>query len=38
MLPRQRAEDIFRYKREMDQKRRDVLNELAAHDQELGLE
>ncbi len=35
---RVRAEDVLRYKREMDQKRREVLNELAAHDQELGLE
>jgi len=35
---RVRAEDVLRYKRQMDQKRREVLNELAAHDQELGLE
>ena len=35
---RVRAEDIFRHKREMDRKRREILNELAAHDQELGLE
>ena len=35
---RVRAEDIFRYKRGMDQKRREVLNDLAAHDQEIGLE
>jgi excisionase family DNA binding protein len=35
---RVRAEDIFRYKREMEKKRGEVLNELAAHDQDLGLE
>ncbi|MGH9319654.1 MAG: excisionase family DNA-binding protein [Vicinamibacteria bacterium] len=35
---RVRAQDIFRYKREMEQKRREVLNQLAAHDQELELE
>ena len=35
---RVRAEDILSYRREMDQKRREVLMELAAHDQELGLE
>ena len=35
---RVRAEDVLAYKREMDQRRREVLNELAAHDQELGLE
>ena len=33
-----RAEDVLSYRREMDQKRREVLMELAAHDQELGLE
>lgn len=33
-----RAEDILAYKREMHRKRREVLKELAAHDQELGLE
>lgn len=35
---RVRAEDVLRYERQMEQKRRDVLEELAAHDQELGLE
>ena len=35
---RVRAEDVLAYRREMDRKRREVLKELAAHDQELGLE
>ena len=35
---RVRAEDVFAYKREINRKRREVLQELAAHDQELGLE
>ena len=35
---RVRAEDVLRYKRQMEQARREVLQELAAHDQELGLE
>ena len=33
-----RAEDVLRYKGQMEQKRQEVLHELAAHDQELGLE
>jgi excisionase family DNA binding protein len=33
-----RAEDIFAYRRKMHSKRREVLKELAAHDQEMGLE
>ncbi len=35
---RVRAEDVIRYKRHTEQQRREVLQELAAHDQELGLE
>lgn len=35
---RLRAEDILRYKRRTEQQRREVLEELAAHDQKLGLE
>ena len=35
---RVRAEDIFRYKRKTEQKRREVLDQLAAYDQELGLD
>ena len=35
---RVRAEDVLAYRREMDRERREVLKELAAHDQELGLE
>jgi excisionase family DNA binding protein len=35
---RVRAEDVFAWKRAMDAKRRKVLDELAALDQELGLE
>ena len=35
---RVRTEDVLRYREEMERKRREVLNELAAHDQELGLE
>ncbi len=35
---RVRAEDVLACKRAMDQRRREVLSELAAHDQELGLE
>ena len=35
---RVRAEDVLAYKREMDEKRREILKELAAQDQELGLE
>ena len=33
-----RAEDVIAYKRNIEQKRREALNELARHDQELGLE
>ena len=33
-----RAEDVFAYKRGINRKRREVLQEIAAHDQELGLE
>jgi excisionase family DNA binding protein len=32
------AEDLLRYKKETERKRREALDELAAHDQELGLE
>ena len=35
---RGRAEDLLRYKRRVEQHRREVLHELAAHDQELGLD
>jgi len=35
---RVRADDVLAYKRELDEKRRIVLKELAAHDQELGME
>lgn len=35
---RLRAEDVLRYKRRTEQQRREVLEELAAHDQKLGLE
>jgi len=35
---RVRAEDVLRYKRQTEQPRREVLRELAARDQELGLE
>lgn len=35
---RVRAEDVLAYKREIDEKRREILKELAAQDQELGLE
>ena len=33
-----RAEDVIAYKRNIEQKRREALDELARHDQELGLE
>ena len=35
---RLRAEDVLRYKRRTEEQRREVLQELAAHDQKLGLE
>ncbi|MFQ5791373.1 MAG: excisionase family DNA-binding protein [Acidobacteriota bacterium] len=35
---RVRAEDVLACKREIERKRREVLDELAAHDQKLGLE
>lgn len=35
---RVRADDVFRYRQEIERKRRKALDELAAHDQELGLE
>jgi excisionase family DNA binding protein len=35
---RVRFEDLIAYKRHEDQRRREALDELAAHDQELGLE
>jgi excisionase family DNA binding protein len=35
---RVRAEDVFAYKRGINRERREVLQEIGAHDQELGLE
>ena len=35
---RVRAEDILAYRRETESRRRDALDELTAHDQELGLQ
>ena len=35
---RVRADDVLAYKRQLDEKRRKVLKELAAQDQELGME